>query len=399
MLGFDGFAAHLSLAGHYFEFTIVQIGMICGVTYRYAEAALHASFEQRGVLMLDLVYNTMLVGGTIVGIALETELAFFCGVFSTAAGLRLSTAIALCVRLVGPPRIFVWMGRHRESREDRRYRRMAYLTELGTAFLGTGFDNYLLAAVSTAPEIALYAVAAKIAKQLEVLLPQRMFRRLSQTAFFTRFDQSGDEDEANAMFRFLFTTNAIVGALFAALFVAHGAWALALVFPDEYAEAFWATLLFLSFLTLSTMPMGVVAQAARRPEILVYSRVTVLLNLALGIPMASQFGATGMAGATAFSVAAKSLLEYIMLRRHLPVRLPWVAVSRCLGAAGLSAGAMIASRDWLHPVVSGAGGALIYLAAIRALGVLDDRERRIVANLAPARLAAPVQRILGVTDV
>jgi O-antigen/teichoic acid export membrane protein len=48
-------------------------------------------------------------------------------------------------------------------------------------------------------------------------------------------------------------------------------------------------------------PYGLVAQTLRRPQLLIYSKVGVVVNLGLGLPLSYQFGASGMAIAAALS--------------------------------------------------------------------------------------------------
>jgi O-antigen/teichoic acid export membrane protein len=222
-----------------------------------------------------------------------------------------------------------------------------------------------------------------------------MLKPLADATFYTRYEQTRDPAELERMFRLLYGANTVASFGFVAVFLPFGRELLALVFRDAYAAAYVPVLILLLFLVLHFMPVGMVVKALRRPEVLIYSKAAVVLNVALGIPLAARYGATGMVVATAVSVAAKNAIMVGFVRREMPLPLPWRATLRSALAA-VAAGALGAAlRPHLPLPVGLVLSCAAYAAAVRLLQPLDAEERGRLAVLLPARSRPLLRRVLG----
>jgi O-antigen/teichoic acid export membrane protein len=187
----------------------------------------------------------------------------------------------------------------------------------------------------------------------------------------------------------------VASFLFVATFLPFGRELLALVFRDAYVAAYAPVLILLLFLVLHFMPVGMVVKALQRPEVLIYSKAAVVLNVALGIPLAGRYGATGMVIATAVSVAAKNAIMLVFVRRAMRLPLPWRATLRSALAAVAAATVAVAAKPWLPLPVGLALACGAYAAAVRALQPLDPGERALLAAMVPSAVRPLLPWVLG----
>ena len=184
-------------------------------------------------------------------------------------------------------------------------------------------------------------------------------------------------------------------SFFLALFIPVGYEVTVWVFKAEYGPAYLPIVILLVGMGLFAMPIGLVAQALKRPKWLVYSQLAVIVNVGLGIPATLYWGALGMAGATALSQLTKNVIVFLLLRREFPVRYPWLATLR-FGLAGTCVAVLIA---WLNSVMpfllAGALGAIAWLGALRLFRVLDQDERQLLISMVPARLQPATSWLIG----
>lgn len=395
--GFDLLAPRLGLAGHRTAFLLAQPGLVAQVVSAHLLAALNAAFRQRATLAHALVYQGLFLGGTALGIARGEPLAYFVVLFSAASGAALIQALAASVAAFGPPKPGTVVAPPPEDRTRRRYRLASWINDFGTTLLGTGVDRYLLAALAAPVEVAIYAVAATIATRLQALMPRQLFLPLVTASFFSRYEERRDPRDLDRMFALITHANTAVALLLLASFAPAGRELLALVFREEYAGAYLPALVFLSLLPLQQLPLGLVVKALERPEILIYSKISVLANLAAGIPLAGAYGALGMAVATALSVVLKNLVMLVLVRRIHPLHLPFgrmlLGFGLCAGAIGISA----ALPPAVPPLLRAAAGGVLFALLLRATGFFDPADVELLATLLPRRLRAPLRLALGTT--
>ena len=129
------------------------------------------------------------------------------------------------------------------------------LDKLGSSFLGTDIDRYVLAYFSTSVQVAVYAIATRILSKLLNIYPNRMFLHLIQPVVYSRYDENRDASQLNQAFKFLYSANNIIGFLLVAVFAPLGEELLLLVFNQEYVlQAYWPLLIFFGLLNAGECP-------------------------------------------------------------------------------------------------------------------------------------------------
>jgi O-antigen/teichoic acid export membrane protein len=381
--GFDLYADPFELTSYRLHFTIMQAALILNLGTLYLTQAMNARFMQREVLLLAFPFQTALVCLTLAGIAARQPLLYFVLATTLVAAVNFAASAWLFGRHYAPPPLGGWAAGTGETAEQKRYRRLAYVDEWGVNFLSTDIARYLISYFSSNVEVAIYTVATTIVARLQFFLPLTMLKPLADATFYTRYEETGDPAELLRMFRFLFDVNNLVALFFVAAFVPYGEELLALVFRSTYAAAYVPIVVLLVFLVLHQVPVGMLAKALKRPDILIYSKAAVVVNVALGIPLVIEYGATGMAVATAVSVAVKNVIMAVFLRRLIDLRISWRATIRG-GVATVAAIAIALVLKPFHPIVTGLLVAPIaYVAAVRLLAPLEPSDRALLLDMLP----------------
>jgi O-antigen/teichoic acid export membrane protein len=186
-----------------------------------------------------------------------------------------------------------------------------------------------------------------------------------------------------------------VTTAFLVLFIPLGEELLVWVFREEYATSYLPMVLLLFSLGFLTMPVGLVAQAVRRPQWLVYSKVAIFVNLGLGIPFAMKYGALGMAAVAAASEFIKSLVVFVLLRMEFGIQYPWRSTFRFLLAGFLVGGGLWLSQGYLPLLVEGLAGLVVWLLTVRFCGLLSRDEKKLVVTAAPERFQSVLKALVG----
>jgi len=391
---FDLYAPRFELTEYRTHFAIFQITVLFGLGLIYLQYAMNARFMQRELVLLAFPVQLALVSLTLLGIRRREQLLYFVVVTTAVTAANFALSAYVFARRY-PPSLGTLVAPVPQTAEQMRYRRLSYVDEFGVNFLSTDIARYLVSYFSNNVEVAIYSVATTIVARLQFFLPGSMLKSLTDATFYSRYEQTRDPADLARMFRLLYGTNTVASFLFVAAFLPFGRELLELVFRDAYAAAYAPVLILLLFLVLHFMPVGLVVKALQRPEVLIYSKAAVVLNVALGIPLASRYGATGMVVATALSVALKNAIMLGFVRREMTLPLPWRATLRSALAAAIAAGVALAAKPWLPLPVGLALTCGVYAAAVRLLQPLDARERALLAAMLPSAARPLLPWVLG----
>ncbi len=389
LLGFDLYAEPFSFVGFYQHVAVGQAFTLTEAAYMYLVLAFEARFLQKNVLYLAVFHQGLRVLGIWIGIELEMGLLFFITVFAVASALNLLSGVIGFSRRHGLPQPQRMLHKIEESVDEKSYRRVNYVNTIGMSFLGTNIDCYLLAYFSTTLQVAIYSVATRVLTALLTFYPLKMFRSVAAPALFTKYDKGQSGRDLKQMFRLLFNANTVFGFMALAIFIPAGSELLQLVFDNAYAvDAYWLLVIFLGFLVLYHVPLALVVTAIKEPKILLISKLSILVNLALGIPLAIHYGALGMAVGTLAGNVTKNAIIYLCLVKHVRVTIPWSRVARAVLNAGATAALLHLAKEvaGLHALAIVPLGAAIYVAIMKVMPILELEESKIVVSLAPGRL-------------
>jgi len=383
---FPLYAARYEIEAHRFEVSLVPAFLVPAVGSAYLAASLQALFEQRSVLTASLAYQLVMLSATALGIVQGRPLAYFVIVSASANWAQFVVLAALFARRFGGPRRADLRRALPETDDQRRYRRVSWLDDLGVRVLSTDIDRYLIGFFSQSAQVAIYAVAATITSRLEYFLPHRMLQSVIEPAIYRRYEETGGVSGVAPIFGAIFKVNYVLAFGFLAVFVPLGGELLRAVFGDVY-DASWApTVIFLAFLAFNSNPLGMVIHAVRRPELLVFSKVVIPLNFVLAWLLVPRYGALGMAAATGATMVLKNTALFAVAKRQLGLSIPWVATLRCAAAAALTAGAVRLVPEGVPLVARVALAGMIYLPAALFLGAFERDDVRLAAAVLPDSL-------------
>ena len=392
---FPLFASRIGVEGLSEVLALLLPGFLFLSMSQYLIVGLNAGFRQREVFIGSVVFQSTAVLGVVVGINMEAGLQFFAGAQLLAYAVYLLFNWIAAVRYLGGPKWQDCLRGHEEVPEERNYRRASFADDLGNSFLSADINRFILAAFSTSTQVAIYAVASSIVERLKGLMPLEIFRPLATVVFFKRYEEAGTIQEVNRMFHLLFAVNRIATTAFLVLFAPLGYEAIVWVFRLDYGSSYLPVLVLLLGIGLFGMPIGLVAQTLRRPKWLVYSKLAVLLNVGLGVPLTIWYGATGMAIATALSELLKNLIVYGLLRREFQIRYPWLSTFRFLLAGSVVTLFLWWIQGSVHLLIAGGIGGIAWLVALRLFRVLSADERRLLLTVTPDRFKKGLRILLG----
>ncbi len=380
------YATRYDLQNHHFEVYLVPVFLVPAVGNVYLAASLQALFEQRSVLVASLAYQFALLGATALGIVQGRPLRYFVIVYAVASAVQFVVLAGLFARRFAGPRGADLLRSLPETDGERRYRRVSWLDEVGVRVLSTDIDRFLIGFFSQSAQVAIYAVAATIATRLEFFLPHRMLHSIIEPTIFRRYQDHGGIAGVAPIFAAIFKVNFLLSFGFLAVFLALGGEILRAVFGEIY-DASWAPIvIFLSFLAFNTNPLGMVIHAARRPELLVYSKIVLPLNFVLAWLFVPRYGALGMAAATGTTMVLKNTLLFAVAERELGLAIPWAATLRCAAAAAFTAGAIRLLPEGVPLLARMMLAGLIYLPAALLFRGVERDDVRLAAALLPDSL-------------
>jgi len=394
---FQFWAPRFSLEGYFWHLVLAQAFIIADVGYFYLAPTLHARFLQRYVLILSLVMNGLRLAGAAIGVFLDLDVFYFIGVFSATSVLNFFGALVVFSRFYGWPRFKRFRQKVEETGEERSYRWISYVNNIGMSFLDTNIDRYVLAAFANPIEVAIYVVATRVMAVVDRVYPQQMFKSVVAPAFYSKYDETESDTDLDRMFRFLFNANSAFGFMVLAVFLPIGRDLLRLVFKQDYAvDSYWVLVLFLVFVVVYTMPLALVVKAIKQPKILLWSKVTIVLNLALGIPLAKWYGAFGMAIATVIANVLKNVIIYLMLLPYTKVRIPWFRTAIAIFDATLTSGVvyLVMWLTGLHAILGGVLGLVVFVVLNKLIPVLEPEERKLALSLVPKRFRKVAARLI-----
>jgi len=208
------------------------------------------------------------------------------------------------------------------------------------------------------------------------------------------------------MFEFLYKANNLLGCMTVAIFIPLGRDLLSLFFTQEYAmDAYWPLSVFMLTIVFYSMGFGMVAKAIERPHILLWSKLAVIANIVLGVPLAMQYGAVGMAVASAVSIILKNGIIYLLVRRYVDLQIPWNATVKCILNTVITVLILCVMKTLpilhmhtgvmcLRLSILCVCGIAIYVALSKTNNVFTVEQRDLVCSLVPKKVRGIVSAVV-----
>lgn len=385
---FPYFSPYFKISEYYEHFIAYQGAMLFFFGFIYVRLALHARFLQKYLFFLRIFYQVIWVSAILYGVFTKKDFYYFMVAFSVVEFVHFTAGVIFFSIHHSMPSIKGIFQRREEPEEEKSYRKISYVNALGTSFLGTDIDRYILGYFSNPTQVAIYVLATRILKKLLFFYPLKMFKPIAEPTFYSKYDQTDNETELNRMFQFIFNANNMVGFLFLTLFLPVGKELMLWLFKKPYtAEAYLPLAIFLFFVVFYSIPLGMVSKAIKKPIILLYSKVSIVLNIALGIPLAYKYGAWGMALATAISVILKNAIIYILINRHISLSIPWISAIRSLVNTALTVGFVLILKAYViqNIFLLGAISAVVYFFTTKINPIFTPEQKKLLSTLVPKK--------------
>ena len=240
-----------------------------------------------------------------------------------------------------------------------------FFNEAGAQVLSASTDVFVITAFLGPAAVGAYAFATRVMLLASHVLPQFVFMNVIRPAFFTTHARDDDPSRINARFNLLVKIIAFFSVpLVFAIFVL-GEKMILCVFDPKYLSSLkvlWVVAAFTVFNFFSE-PIGLVLQSAERVEILFYSKIFAVYNLATSLLWVKPYGIMGVAVSTGSAILFKNIFCYLFARKCVPLRLDFRGVGIIVLNSLVMAGALRLVRPW-----AGSLGAFILVCLI-GLGV------------------------------
>ncbi|MCB9365890.1 MAG: oligosaccharide flippase family protein [Calditrichaeota bacterium] len=319
---------------------IFAIGGIAFMMSRLYQSVLDGMFRQHTTLIISVTFNTLrLIGIFIVAQYFPTLVAVFVvEVILLASNLGIYV-LAYYHKAFGNPLRNI-AGETPAWKPIRKFGLLSYLNELGVSLLSMATDLILISSIAGGLAAGYFALAHRIRDLVVKFLPEQLLAPVATPLFFSEYGTDSARSSAN--FGFALLTKA---TLFISLSV--GIW-LALMarpvivhlFDPEYAQADSLLIVMAVFVFGSSLrfPLGLVLQNAERVDLMIYSKATALLKIALGLWLLPKYGVIAMVWITELAILAQDGVMYYFIWTRIGHRGDPVGILKLLLNSAIAAG-------------------------------------------------------------
>lgn len=258
-----------------------------------------------------------------------------------------------------------WWARTHRVRDAAvtRFRWYSVANDLGIEILSSRADYLVLTYLANSLVVAVYAVATRAARLVEMLVPVTLLKGPLESAFYRSYERNRTPDNLNRMFGALTKADATVLGLFAAVGAIYGEPVFRAVFGAQYAISGIIFTLYVFVLWLTHFPTGFVLRAIERMDLVLWGKLSFIPNILLAVFLVPRWGAIGMAVATLLALLLRAWLPFMFAHRHAGLRMPWGSLGRIVANVALTAGILAVFR-----LLTGTSGAEVAAGVI--LGVV-----------------------------
>lgn len=333
-------AALLNFSGSETVFRIFAIGAFVFFLTENFRLLMAGVFQQRIILIVNFVYNlTRMVALYFTVKTSDPLLAVFITEVSMFGLLLLTYQIAYH-RTIGP-RIAAERNKPGEAVPWKRFYKfggLLYLNEIGITLLNQATDLLIVSSMLGDVAAGLYGLAGRILRMAIGVLPNNVLGDVITPAFHSEY---GSKSSQEARFGFnLFLKISLLASLPIGLWLAlMGRPIIIQLFNPEYADA--AAILAVSALFLPTtavrMPLGIMLQHAERPDLLIWSKVSGIVKIVLGLWLVREGGVMMMVWITCLTTLLEIILMTIFIAWQLKVHADYIGIIKLLVNAAISA--------------------------------------------------------------
>ena len=358
---------------------IIRIFAVGALMYLLGEnfhALLKGLFRQRMIFNITLVYNILRLAAIYY---VTTTYQNLMSVVIVEGALYAISVVLYAIayhRRIHP--LVVMDEDHGETVAWGRYTRYAglcYANEVGATLLSTATDLFLVTGFLGGFQAGLYGLANRIISMVQHMLPNKILSEVIEPLFFSEYGAS--KENARFGFDLLMKISLLVT-------LPMGIWlgimarpVIVDLFSANYPDAAPILTIQAFFLPMVVLrfALGLMLQNAERIDLLIYSKVTGVLKILVGLWLVPMYGVMGMVWITSLSLAAQNLFNYINIRVNLKTGMDHLGLLRILINGAVSAVLLYLVRDYFHGVIGLAASGILYSAVYLILNVVHKSFR------------------------
>ncbi len=358
---------------------IIRVFAIGALAYLLGEnfhALLKGLFRQRMIFNITLVYNILRLAAIFY---VTTTYKNLMSVVVVEGALYAISVVLYAITYHRRIHPLVVMDEHQgETVAWSRYTRYAglcYANEVGATLLSTATDLFLVSAFLGGFQAGLYGLANRIISMVQHMLPNKILSEVIEPLFFSEYGAS--KENARFGFDLLMKISLLVT-------LPMGIWlgimarpVIVELFNADYADAAPILAIQAFFLPMAVLrfALGLLLQNAERIDLLIYSKITGVLKILVGLWLVPAYGVMGMVWITSLSLAAQNLFNYVNIRVNLKTGMDHLGLLRILSNGAISAVFLYLVRDHFHGVLGLAASGILYSAVYLALNVVHKSFR------------------------
>lgn len=278
----------------------------------------------------DLLLLAGLGLGLLYGYKIRGVLLIMLGVSAVQFITYIFLALPKVATYISSPRLSQSSSEHPSAASIIKFGIYNYFWQGGQVFREFTVDNYVISAVRSVTEVAYYSVAAILPTLLYAFTPGRVLYGVILPELSRRFTLSNSHAELDEWYRFLQKLNILVLTPFLLIFLFFTPEVIASIYGEAYTASSQPARILVAFslITALTSPFYLIAQVVKRPQILFYSSIWGLYNLAMDLLLIPAYGISGAAWATGTTSIFLFLHFYIGFRYFLkvPILFPLKAI-------------------------------------------------------------------------
>lgn len=364
----------------------------CLLQYNF-HALLKGLFRQRTIFKVVLIYNLLRLTaifyvvrefGTLLSVVIAEGVLFAVSVAMYAAIYHRHILPLVAAEKPG--------GEPVNWSRYRRYAGLCYLNEIGAALLSTATDLFLVSSLLGGFQAGLYGLASRISLMAQQLLPSRILGEVIEPLFFSEYGES--QEKARFGFTLLTKVSLLVALPMAIWLGLMARPVIVNLFDPEFAEAAPILAVQAFFLPMVVMrfALGLMLQNAERIDLLIYSKFTGVVKIAVGIWLVPIYGVMGMVWITVLALTAQNIVNYINILINLRAKTDHAGVLRLVINGAVSALILYLIRDYFQGAIGLFLSLPVYAAIYLALNLVHKTFRQEERDFINTHLRRPLWR-------
>ena len=266
-----------------------------------------------------------------------------------------------------------------------RYALFYNFNDTGVGLLQADFDNFILVGFLDPVAVGAYSFCQRITKTIQRVSPVTYLQDVIRPAFFS-MATSDDAVDINKFFNTSLKVNLMFHIPVFLFIVIFGEEIIHVIFNGKFISYthVLAGVYFFGMLNSFFSPVGMVAQLRERADIILYSKIFAVYNLAADVIFIKYFGISGAVVATGTAVLCKNIFIWYFVRKDAFICIPGIFWIRFFIFWSTSAAAVwLVTNAMTTPLIVFAVGAMLFgllsMAQFQA-DLFDQGEKKLFAK-------------------